>query len=66
LRQMHYTVFIRIVADFGSQIFQFTTNVIADYNVYTYYCFRLLFLYLLGVRFSIFQAQFNVIISLIF
>jgi hypothetical protein len=31
------TVCIRIVADFGSRIFQFTTNVNVDYNAHIYY-----------------------------
>ena len=36
---LQVTVCIRIVADFGSRIFQFTTNVVADYNVHIYYYF---------------------------
>ena len=33
---LHLTICIRIVADFESRIFQFTTNIIADYNVHIY------------------------------
>ncbi len=33
------SVGIRIVADFGSRIFQFTINIVADYTVHIYYYF---------------------------
>ncbi len=44
------TVCIRIVADFGSRIFQFTTNVVSDYNVHIYYNFGYYFYTLLCFR----------------
>jgi len=43
------TVCIRIVADFGSRIFQFTTNVDADYNAHIYCYFGYYFYTLLWV-----------------
>ncbi len=43
------TVCIRIVADLGSRIFQFTTTFIACYNVHIYYCFGYYFYTLLAV-----------------
>ena len=43
------TVCIRIVADFESRIFQFTTNVDAGYNVQVYYYYGYYFYTLLAV-----------------
>ena len=45
------TVCVRIVADFVSSIFQFTTNVIAYYNVHIYYYFGYYFYTLLWAFF---------------
>ena len=42
------TVCIRIVADFGNRIFQFTTNVDSGYNVHIYYYFGYYFYILLA------------------
>jgi len=53
---LQVTVCIRIVADFGSRIFQFTTNVVADYNVHIYYYIRLLFLYFVSCLGFIFRS----------
>ncbi len=50
-RLCNTTVCIRIVADFGSRIFQFTTKVVADYNVHIYYYFGYYFYTLLAVVF---------------
>jgi len=47
LNALFTTVSIRIVADFGSRIFQFTTNAVADYNVHIYYYFGYYFYTLL-------------------
>ena len=46
------TFSIRIVADFGSIIFQFTTIVVADYNAYIYYYFGYYFYTLFSAGFS--------------
>jgi hypothetical protein len=46
------TVGIRIVADCVSRIFQFTTNVFADYNLHIYYNFGYYFYTLLPVWLS--------------
>ena len=45
-------VCIRIVANFGSRIFQFTTTFIASYNVHIYYYFGYYFYTLLPTDFS--------------
>jgi hypothetical protein len=48
------TVCIRIVADFGTRIFQFITKFYAGYNVHVYYYFGYYFYTLLGKVYSIF------------
>jgi len=54
------TICIRIVADFGSRIFQFTTNVVTDYNVHIYNYFGYYFYTLLPAGFnSIFSIHYQ-------
>jgi len=56
LNALFTTVCIRIVADFGSRIFQFTTKVVADYNAHIYYYFGYYFYTLFSAGYFYFST----------